>query len=249
MKKIFLTSIATVIVTLLSAQQNAGTIEYEVIINIENAIRCFSPDAKIDTYAWRDEWKVRKSKAEFKFSPEETYYTPMESEEEMPGGWSQRANEYILYTDLKKERICNVIRTMGKLYVIEDSLPKMKWKITNAMKEVCGHICMSATYYDTLKNVDATAWFALDMPLPYGPDVYTGLPGLVLEVDLCNGTKVYTAKKITLSETSPDIDKPKYKKKVQKVNYAEYQQVLYNLIQENKKRPGMGGLMMMGSIL
>lgn len=245
MKKIFSTIILVLIAGLIFSQQQAGIIEYDVIINVENTIKCFAPDAKIDTYAWRDEWKIRKSKAEFKFSPKETLYTPIADENDQ----FSRSNEYILYTNVEKSRICNLIRTMGKLYVIEDSLPKVKWKVTNAMKKVCGHICMSAIYTDTLKNVEATAWFALDLPLPYGPDIYTGLPGLVLEVDLCNGTKVYTAKKITLTDEFPDIDKPKYKKKTSKVNYTEYQKILYDFIQDSKKRPGMGGMMMMGTML
>ena len=99
---------------------------------------------------------------------------------------------------------------------------------------------MSANYNDTIMDRVVTAWFALDMPLSYGPENFQGLPGMILQIEMYNGATVYTAKKINFTE-SQKIDKPKVKKKTPKTSYSEYEQSIYKTMQENKKnkRPMM----------
>ncbi len=108
-------------------------------------------------------------------------------------GYSWRKDEYELYRDYGKATRRDIIKTLGKLYIIEDTLQPQAWKILNDLKEVAGHVCMNAAWTDTLRDQRVVAWFALDMPLSGGPDRYCGLPGLILEVDVNNGAKVYSA--------------------------------------------------------
>ncbi|MEZ4987624.1 MAG: GLPGLI family protein [Saprospiraceae bacterium] len=75
----------------------------------------------------------------------------------------------------------------GKYYRIQDSLQAPAWKIGNDIREVAGHICMNATWEDTLKHQLVSAWFALDIPSPIGPESFFGLPGAILAVDINNG--------------------------------------------------------------
>ena len=237
MKKItILTAIIALTATIATAQQTSGTIQYEIINDMEKMMKWFMPDRQMDTYAWKNEWKIRKSKAELKFTASETLYAPIV--EETQERWGGAAEEHTIYSNRDKNKVCYIIRMMGKLSIVEDSIPKMKWKVTNAMKEVAGHICMSATYNDTIMNQEVTAWFALDMPIPCGPDVYQGLPGMILEVDLYGGGQVYAAKTITMSDTPVKIDRPKHKKKAQTMTVAEYNAQTYKFMQEMKKRPG-----------
>lgn len=237
MKKTILTIAIAITATIAMAQQTSGSIEYEIVMDIEKMMKFLMPERASDVYSLPSQWKMRRSKAELKFSEAATLYSPIEEETNEPQ-WGSDSHNNIFYCNKEKNRMCNIIEIMGKKYIIEDSIPKIQWKVTNAMKEIAGHICMSAIYNDTIMGREVTAWFALDMPLPYGPESYYGLPGMVLGIELYNGGQTYTAKKITMSNSQLKIDKPKYKKKSTIYSYADYQQTVYNFVQQSKKRNG-----------
>ncbi|GFZ79627.1 hypothetical protein GCM10011531_06890 [Aquaticitalea lipolytica] len=69
-------------------------------------------------------------------------------------------------------------RDVGFNYV-KDSIPKIKWKILKETKEIGSFVCVKAIC--NFRGRDYTAWFSLDIPLPYGPWKLQGLPGLILE--------------------------------------------------------------------
>lgn len=64
-------------------------------------------------------------------------------------------------------------------FLVSDSYYSRKWAITNESKEIAGHTCYKATL--DFRGVIWTAWFAPDIPLPYGPWKLYGLPGLIME--------------------------------------------------------------------
>ncbi|MCF0206843.1 MAG: GLPGLI family protein [Bacteroidales bacterium] len=240
MKKTLLIVIALLSITAANAQQTSGVIEYEIVTDVEKLLKFFMPEKEDVMYGMRNEWKIRKSKCTLKFSPTETIYEPVEEETDNMLWGGGNDNENIYYTNIAKGEITYIIDVMGRKTIIEDSTPKISWKVTNGMKEVAGHICMSANYNDTIMDRVVTAWFALDMPLSYGPENFQGLPGMILQIEMYNGATVYTAKKINFTE-SQKIDKPKVKKKTPKTSYSEYEQSIYKTMQENKKnkRPMM----------
>ena len=103
------------------------------------------------------------------------------------------------------------------------------------MKEVAGRICMNASCYDSLKSKEVVAWFALDLPIPAGPDRYCGLPGMIMEINEANGALVYTATNVLLSEEMMEIKKPEVKKKRKVIDYQEYNTIISKYIAECKK--------------
>ncbi len=62
------------------------------------------------------------------------------------------------------------------------------WKITNETKKIDGLNCVKATGIRNVKNSKGefshhiTAWFCPQIPYPFGPLIYNGLPGLIIEV-------------------------------------------------------------------
>ena len=75
------------------------------------------------------------------------------------------------------------------LYHLTDRYDKHPWTLTQATKTIAGYPCRQAVYaytYTDLDDVDktvhVTAWYAPDLPYPYGPVGYDGLPGLILEL-------------------------------------------------------------------
>ena len=69
-----------------------------------------------------------------------------------------------------------------------EKLP-LKWRVTPERKIIGDFNCLKATATEELfsrkghtYNKEITAWFTTDVPVSYGPQNYSGLPGLVLEV-------------------------------------------------------------------
>lgn len=69
-------------------------------------------------------------------------------------------------------------RDLGFNYV-KGKTPKISWKIEKETKNIGQLTCQKATA--TFRGRDYTAWFAPDIPLPYGPWKLQGLPGIILE--------------------------------------------------------------------
>lgn len=155
-----------------------------------------------------------------------------------------RKEEYIVYRDREKNETFDVLNIIDKPFVIQDSIVCQSWKIKNNLKEVAGRICMNATYYDTVKEKEVEAWFALDLPIPLGPDKYCGLPGMILEINEANGAVIYTATTILLSDESMNIEKPVVKKNRKIISLRDYNQKIIAYINESKKsqRPYFWGI-------
>ncbi len=64
----------------------------------------------------------------------------------------------------------------------------VKWKLTKETKNISGYKCYKATYTYIQKwrgrefPWKVVAWYSPEIPLPYGPIRYSGLPGLILEL-------------------------------------------------------------------
>lgn len=79
------------------------------------------------------------------------------------------AKENKFYT---KERVYNN-------YLVEETAPKIDWKITKDTASFSGVLCQKATTY--FKGRNWIAWYAPELPFQSGPWKLNGLPGLILE--------------------------------------------------------------------
>jgi GLPGLI family protein len=73
----------------------------------------------------------------------------------------------------------------------------IEWEITEEYKKIIGYSCQKAITIHTNPNgtqKKIVAWFATEIPIPTGPFMYVGLPGLILEVDNHLGRKIYARK-------------------------------------------------------
>lgn len=150
-------------------------------------------------------------------------------------GYSWRKETFFTSRDFSRQTIVDAITMQGKVYWIQDSLRCQDWKILNDLKEVAGHLCMNASWEDTIKQQKIIAWFALDIPHSGGPERLCGLPGLILEADVNNGAMVVSADRIEVKKLSNELDLPK-KQKGKKVTEAEYQTALVKLIKDHVKQ-------------
>jgi len=180
--------------------------------------------------------------AELKFNENQYRFEYKENNEGATYQW--RKEDYIIYRNRNNNEIFDIITLLNKQYVIQDSLVCQNWKIKNDMKEIAGHICMNASFYDTVKGKEIVAWFALDLPIPIGPDRYCGLPGIILEINEANDAIIYTATNVLLSNEKIEIEKPTIKKSRKIINSEEYNKKIIDYINQCKKlqRPYFWGI-------
>lgn len=92
----------------------------------------------------------------------------------------------------------------------------LSWKIQRENKIILGHLCRKATLIKNGKNVEA--WFATDIDIMDGPEIYFGLPGLILETKI--GVAVTRAVKI--DSTKADINMLEIPNYTKSITYKEY---------------------------
>lgn len=133
--------------------------------------------------------------------------------------------------NLKKENFFNTF-IKNTNYIVDDSDKMSNWVFVNETKIIDGYICFKATkeifYKRTNVKSNNIAWYTPDIPVPYGPAGYGGLPGLILQLEI--GTKVtYLVSKVILNPTKK-VEIPTLKEG-EKINLEE----MVFLMQEARK--------------
>ena len=77
----------------------------------------------------------------------------------------------------------------GSFRRFEDAKAIQNWKIERDTKEILGYKCRKATC--RFRGRDYEAWYAEELPIPYGPYQFRGLPGLILELSDTNKEYVF----------------------------------------------------------
>ncbi len=220
------------------SQPIEGEIRYLVTHNwvkMLNALDYISArEREKSAYMWgnRAEWKEYKR---LYFSPARSKYedSPEKADAE-DIGYGGRKEPLLFYRDFERGHQLDVFKAMGKTYFIEDSLHCPEWKVLNDLKEVAGYVCMNALWHDTLRGHRIEVWFALDLPVPTGPEDLCGLPGLILEANYNNGAMVMAADRIDFRPVGKELELPAKKPKGKRVSWTEYREQLHRYIVEQK---------------
>ena len=129
------------------------------------------------------------------------------------------------FRDYENELVIESRELGPKRYLIEDTLRPMKWKLEEETMTINGFVCKKATTTiqgfgmgnfrpgggaqgggrrdSTITRMmnekqDVVAWYTEQIETSAGPDNYFGLPGLILYLDIDNGTIVYSPKNLSL---------------------------------------------------
>lgn len=87
----------------------------------------------------------------------------------------------IYYQNRKEKIVLRQAEILGPLFIIKDVLIN-NWKITNEQKKIGDYLCFKAfKNCETCSKIEEV-WFTPDIPVPFGPLGYGGLPGLIVEI-------------------------------------------------------------------
>lgn len=146
----------------------------------------------------------------------------------------------------------------GKIFLVNDSLPKLLWKMSGETKQIGKYTAFKATAIKTVKRpnmsalfnrnennkgnefiekeVEIIAWYSMDIPVNQGPANFWGLPGLILEVSddvtsiLCSQIVMNPKEKIEIKAPS----------KGKEVTQEEYDTIARDKMKEMRENGGFG---------
>lgn len=120
----------------------------------------------------------------------------------------------------------------GEHFKIDYPYHQYNWKLTNETKIIQGYTCYKATTTwvekDYLRDIELRftpeVWFTEDLPFPFAPKGFDGLPGVVLEAS-SNGQMFFKAIEI---KKGKNIKFPKIKNidKAKKISYIEFSKLV-----------------------
>lgn len=150
-----------------------------------------------------------------------------------------------LETDLHVDRSTKMVTElkgfMGKAFIVEESLDKLKWKITGEKVKYLDYECIKATRTNS-EGEEVVAWFAPQLPVSVGPQLYGDLPGAILMLSQGEEDVVIKATNIELKEVG-SIHKPT---KGEKVTSEEYEKIVEEKTKEMMQQHGGSGITIRG---
>lgn len=119
----------------------------------------------------------------------------------------------IFFTDRLSGKTIRQREFEAEMFLIEHDKIE-DWALTQEKRKIGNYICYKATKNDSYINASGkkktytvTSWYTQELPYPYGPTTYNGLPGVILELN--NHQTVIYASKIELNpKKREDIIKP-----------------------------------------
>ncbi|MEP5254470.1 MAG: GLPGLI family protein [Winogradskyella arenosi] len=151
----------------------------------------------------------------------------------------------VFYKNVKHKTYVDQKETMGKKFLIKDSIAPITWALASDSKYIGEYLCFKATYTkqvpkinlnfnsnSNLKDEDEgdkapemteriiTAWYTPQIPVSNGPAKYQGLPGLILEIH--DGKLTVICSKIVINpEEKVGIEEPTKGKEVSQTEYDD----------------------------
>ena len=221
-----------------SQDVKGGTITYEQVTYIEFN---YTPTGNAERDQWFANLPKSRSKAKILYfnADYSLYEEDLNAESEVLEGRQAAILDRIamgqppapiiqkVFMNYKKSIKTEQVELMTRLFLIENKMEGQAWKPGTEQRKIQGYICQNATMKKGEKTI--TAWFTTKIPVSVGPEVYSGLPGLILAVDI-DGKNVILAKSVIL--TPPDEKNLVVPKEGNKTSQEEFDQILTEKVKE-----------------
>jgi GLPGLI family protein len=229
-------TILITVILLLAATANAqyilgGKIEYE---------RKTNAHAQYEEDEWFEKMKATVPKFttlyyDMVFDTARTFYKPGRQPDDANRWGRGAAPENIVYTDIRAKEVTALKAIFETKFLVQDTLRNLAWKEKNEIRTIAGHPCHKAVSV-FCDSVYVVAFYAEDIPVSGGPEMFGGLPGMILELAIPRLHTVWTATKVEMAPVKEDDIKIPQKGK--KVN----QKGLYESLKDSFSDWGKGAI-------
>ena len=94
----------------------------------------------------------------------------------------------------------------AEIYIVYDEVPSIPWRLNSEERVYLGLRVMKATAVTESSTIEA--WFTPQIPIPAGPGLFGGLPGLILMVTNPETGEVYAAESLSQDTLARAITPP-----------------------------------------
>ena len=160
-----------------------GKIEYERRVNV--FARIATDDDQWAEFRKKLSNHFKTSYFDLVFSGNKSLYRPgRESDDrEMFSFFQGPAEDNIVYSDLGNAKGISQKNIFETKFLVEDSLRRIKWKITDETRVIAGFTCRRANAI-IMDSIYVVAFYTDEILTGSGPESFTGLPGMILGVSL-----------------------------------------------------------------
>ncbi|MBS1513123.1 MAG: GLPGLI family protein [Bacteroidetes bacterium] len=116
------------------------------------------------------------------------------------------------YMDFTAGKLYKQKSIAGSKFNIEDSIPEIKWRITNESRQILGFNCRKAVG-KIFDSVYVFAFYTDEILIPGGPVSISGLPGMILGLTIPRMYASYIATKVVVNGINVADIKPSTAKK------------------------------------
>ncbi len=215
MKKMILTfSILAAISSSLNAQNvrftRSGIIEYQKTVNmyaiIQRGINKENESLLKPAFeAYKQQHpQFKELKSTLMFAGNKTLFTPVGVNTSITSFFNDpqiSMQNNVVYSDLNIEQLISKRKVFDDTYLLKDSLKNIKWKFTDEVRDIAGYPCHRANGL-TLDSVYVVAFYTDEIPVSGGPELFGGLPGMILQLALPHENVSWIAVKVK------DVDLP-----------------------------------------
>jgi GLPGLI family protein len=210
----------------------SGKIEYEKKTNI-HAVFKDNSDGENDSWYQEIISKAPKFKSTFfelTFDTAKSIYKPGREVEMSYKGWTGDgpAADNIVVSDFLNKKVKAIKHVYEQKFLVQDSIRNMHWVEKGEIRIIENFKCHKAVGR-ICDSVYVVAFYTEDIVSPGGPEMFGGLPGMILELAIPRLHTTWVADKIELlSPKETDFDIPDKGKKVN-------EKQLYETIQSSLK--------------
>jgi GLPGLI family protein len=172
-------------------------IEYEKTLSVHQLMKQMEPE-------WFEQSKDHmpvELKSYFSFTGDSTHSIFKQSKEAIvpTNMWFRPiADENVVYNDYTTGRTITKKPVFEETFLVDDSLLKIKWKITNDTRNIVGFDCRKAVgiMFDTIA---VFAFYTDEIMISGGPEGIHGLPGMILGMGIPRIHTTWFATKVEVS--------------------------------------------------
>lgn len=226
MKKTILTIVGFVLAATAFAQLKEGKIIYERKVNMHSRLTADQASMKNMIPEFTT------VKMELLFAGNQSIYKSIQEAEDIRESAGEDNGDRIVmrFRGIDDETYKNYStgmtiqqRELGpKKYIIEDTMRKLAWRLDESgeTKNIKGYTCRKATAKNA-QGQEVVAWYSDQILSPSGPDVYGGLPGMILEISINNNEIVFTSLEIADKTDSKLVKAPTNGKKISRQEFQK----------------------------
>jgi GLPGLI family protein len=220
-RKIFILLMFTGLQLSVNAQQfiTKAVIEYEVTSNVKKIMWSGSFGDML-----KDQMPTFKTGYyDFTFANDKSIYKFdhwSEESRKVPQWFKQSDEDNAWYCNYVTDKINMQKNIFGTTVNVEDSLPKLKWKITNDSRVIAGFNCRKAVAV-MFDSVYVFAFYTDEIMISGGPCSINGLPGMILGVTIPRLYTSWIATKVMLTGVNETVIKPVTAKKYYDLKFLE----------------------------